>query len=765
MRRVNPWRTAAGLAAAFTCCVLTAAAQAAPAPELGRTTSWAFDPPEDKFTEDALLDLRHLNEKVAGEKGFIALSEDGMGFVDGAGEPIRFWSVVSDLYRKSPQEMETHCRFLAKIGVNMVRMHASISPKGENADLFGVDRKEIDGIWRFVAIARKHGIYSTISPYWPNSWHLKDAGQYWGIEGYETKGSEPWGILFFNERLQQGYKAWVKALYTPTNPYTGIPLKDEPAVAIIQVMNEDSLLFYTFQHIKPPQRKLLRTKFGEWLTGKYGSLDKAKAAWGGTAHKNDDFAAGEAGMYDTWEFTAAYGAHPPAGRAERMADQLEFMGWIQHKFYADIGDYYHNELGCKQLVNAMNWKSGDPVLLDDVERWTYTANEVLAVNRYTGGVHVGQNRGYRIDPGHQFVNMSVLRNPGKVPVALKQAVGHPMLITECAWVHPNLYQSEGPTLAAAYMSMNGVDSLYWFAANQPRWLLDPRRTFWRVGDSYALDKWSGCVPGQMGMFPANALAFRKGYIEAADEPVVYEERSLENMWSRATPIISEGGKFDPNRDAGDYAPESTIKQDVSRLAFLVGPVHVKLGGDERNSRVADLSRYIDDDKGVVRSVTGQIELDHKIGLLTVNTPKYRAVAGFLKDAGGRFELGDVTIRSDNDYATIIVTALDGRPIAESGQVLVQVGTVARLSGWTTVEDTFEANKQPVQGRRIVNTGRPPWRIKNTQATLTIANPAVMKAVLLDINGYAARAVPVSTEGGAVTIELPADTMYLVLSAR
>ena len=52
---------------------------------------WAFHYPGDSFTDEALLDLRYLNEAYAGEHGFIGLSEDGESFVRGDGESIRFW--------------------------------------------------------------------------------------------------------------------------------------------------------------------------------------------------------------------------------------------------------------------------------------------------------------------------------------------------------------------------------------------------------------------------------------------------------------------------------------------------------------------------------------------------------------------------------------------------------------------------------------------------------------------------------------------------
>jgi hypothetical protein len=37
---------------------------------------WSFSYPGNKFTDEALLDLRYLNENETGENGFIKLSED-----------------------------------------------------------------------------------------------------------------------------------------------------------------------------------------------------------------------------------------------------------------------------------------------------------------------------------------------------------------------------------------------------------------------------------------------------------------------------------------------------------------------------------------------------------------------------------------------------------------------------------------------------------------------------------------------------------------
>ncbi|MFN4242518.1 MAG: hypothetical protein ACK4PI_04695 [Tepidisphaerales bacterium] len=723
----------------------------------GLDTAWAFEPDDDDFKPGALWDLRGLNERVAGETGFIRLSEDGRSFVRGDGTPIRFWGVVSDGIGFTPEQMETHCKFLAKRGINMIRLHLNLPDTSPGSRMDRLNQRDLDRTFRFISVARRHGIYITISPFWA---HMR-APASWGIEDYADR--QIWGLMFFNPDLQEAYRSWTRQLYTTVNPYTGLALKDDPAVAIVQVKNEDSLLFWTFQDVRPAQRRLIGRQFGQWAAGKYGSLEKAFEAWGGPTVEGDDPAAGVVGFRLIWHLTQPPPADPR--QRQRLDDQTEFLARTQYNFYAMV-EKHLRELGVRSLTNAMNWRSADPVLLDDAERWSYTAMSLPATNNYINGLHLGENNGYRIDPGHRFTNISALLTPTAFPGNLKQTAGRPMIVTESTWVHPNLYQSEGPLMVAAYFSLTGVDTMYWFAANTPTFLADPRRMFWRVGDSYALDKWSCSTPMLAAQWPAYALAFRKGYVKPADRPVVSEHRALTDLWQRRVPIISESGRFDPNRDEGSFAVQSPIKQEVDRLAFLVGPVEVTYDSDPARSVVTDLSPYIDRERGVVRSVTGELQLDHRRGVLTVDAPKLQAVGGFLKGAGGEFRTADVTFRSDNEYATLGVVPLDDQPIAASRKLLVQVGTTARLSGWTTRPERFRAGGRDddpeVDGEVIVATGSPPWLVAHTLATLRVRNPHLSRATVTDINGYPAGDVPVRREGDTLVLELPKDAMFVVL---
>ena len=716
--------------------------------------TWPFVPERDTFRSDALLDLRSLNESTAGEHGFIRLTTDKSGFARGDGTPIRFWGLTTYVQNdKSPADLAHHARFLAKRGVNLVRVHGHLQSHDKNPRLTDADPRAIDAAWRLVAAMKKEGIYTSISPYW--SADLKHVPASWGIEGWPV-GQSPVGLLFFNPKLQEGYKAWLKALLSPINPHTGVPLAKDPALAMIHLQNEDSLLFWTVQGIKGKQLELLGKQFGDWANKKYGSIAAARRAWDGASMAEDDPSRGVLGIHLIWQMTQPH----TGGLKKRLDDQLHFFAETMYRFNAEIERYLREDLGCQQLVNAGNWRTADSMRLNDAERWSYTANEVIAVNTYYSPVHIGPDRGWRIDKNDRFEDVSVLLNPRAFPLAIKQVAGHPMMITETHWVPPVSYQSEAPFLAAAYQSLTGVDVLYWFSTGEVEWSSQDRADW----DSASRAKWAIATPMMLGQFPAAALMFRRGDV-ARGKPVVVEHRSLDQIWKRVPPKIVEDPGFDPNRDQGDVARRSNGQQAVDPLAYLIGPVEVFYGSDPSKTRVADLSRDIDRKNRVVTSNTGQLSWDYLHGICMLRSPAAQGATGFLSRVSV-IGLGDVTIRSQNDYATVLVVSLDGLPLSRSASVLIQVGTHARPTGWADHKVTFtaEGSKEIIQGRQIDSTGSMPWAIDDTRIRVQLRNTKVTSAIPLDINGDSKTAVPIRRTDDTIELELPNDVLYVVLKA-
>ena len=110
--------------------------------------------------------------------------------------------------------------------------------------------------------------------------------------------------------------------------------------------------------------------------------------------------------------------------------------------------------------------------------------------------------------------------------------------------------------------------------------------------------------------------------------------------------------------------------------------------------------------------------------------------------------------------------LDDRPLSESRKILVQMGTVARPSGWIARDRSVEAGGSKHDGFQILRKGNPPILIANTDAEVEIANPTLTSAVALDINGLPMETeVKVSRRGGKLRLTLPPDALYTVVSAE
>ena len=734
--------------------------------------TWPFSPPRDTFSAESLLDLRSLNEKVAGETGFVRSNADG-DFVRGDGQALRFWAVNTNvagrtdsarpLWPQGAPDLARHARFLAKRGVNMVRLHQQLSPdlkSTPSAAFTDINESERDAVWRTVAAMRKEGIYTTLSPYWASPMKFARG---WNMTGGPNQTAT--GLLFFDPTLQAAYKVWLRKLLTEKNPYTGIALVNDPSLAILQLQNEDSLLFWSVNSIKGPQRQALERRFGAFLTRKYGSLDSTAEAWKGAGDSGDAPQDSRMALLNLWELTQAATSWPllgdprdlRGGKAIRRADQTEFYARTMHEFNAEMVRYLRKELGVRQLVNAGNWKTGSTALLNDAERWSYTAAEVDAANVYNGGIHKGPNNGWAIVPGDQFTNESILRTPQLLPINLKQTQGRPMLLTEGNWVMPNNFGAEGPFLISAYASLNGVDAYYWFSTGDEGWT-PPQSANGYLPDSQG--KWIFGTPEILGSFPAAALAYRMGYI-ARGTPVLQEVRTLQDLWQRKPPLLSEATSFDPNRDSGDQAATGTRATGLPGSAFLVGPALASFGtGSVAASRVADLSAWVHGD--TVRSNTAQLVWDAKKGFCTINAPQVQGVVAHFT-GNPSHQLDDVRFTASNAFGAAMAVSMDGAPLKQSGRILLQYATQSRPNGWRESPATVALDGgQSAAGFTVQAVGQSPWLVQRARLEVEIRNPGLKSATELDMNGMPVRAIELQRSANGVSLRFPPAAMYVVL---
>src|SRR6185369_8694604 len=108
---------------------------------------------------------------------------------------------------------------------------------------------------------------------------------------------------------------------------TGRTLLEEPAVAALEIQNEDSLFFWTFSEdrIPDPQLRILEKMLGDWLVKKYGSLESAMAKWNGPKVKRDATSEGRVGFRPLWAMFNE--------KTLRDQDTARFLLEVQTRFY------------------------------------------------------------------------------------------------------------------------------------------------------------------------------------------------------------------------------------------------------------------------------------------------------------------------------------------------------------------------------------------------------------------------------------------------
>ncbi|MGE5393908.1 MAG: hypothetical protein ACM3P1_04135, partial [Candidatus Saccharibacteria bacterium] len=128
----------------------------------------------------------------------------------------------------------------------------------------------------------------------------------------------------------------------------------------------------------------------------------------------------------------------------------------------------------------------------------------------------------------------------------------------------------------------------------------------------------------------------------------------------------------------------------------------------------------------------------------------------------KYDLGKVSITSQNNYAAIWVVAMDNMDIDRSKKVLIQVGTVYQPTGWKDEEVDFKGDNQNLHGFKIIDTGRMPWQADDTRVTVELANTGLKKASLLDAAGYVIGNVPLHKAKGKIGLTLPSNAMYVMV---
>ncbi len=689
-------------------------------------TGWFNFPQFDTLLAPSPIDLSYLNEKQAGDNGFIQVK--GENFVQ-RDQPIRFLGVgASREVSRMPHEMiDTLARFLARKGVNLVRYHSPFFQlEGPNAGQ--VIDEDIDNLFYLIAALKKQGIYTHLSIYFPVWFKPGGSGRFAGLTS-----QTPFAINFFNRDFQEMERDWWRALLTRPNPYTGRALKEDPAVMGVEILNEDSLFFWTFDYKNIPaeQMAILEGMFADWLARKYGSLAKAFEEWKAN-HKRDDLAEHRAGFMPLWEL-----CQEPI--TPRKRDTARFLGETQKQYFDGQYQFLRQEIGFKGVICGSNWRTANTRLLGALDKWTQVGCDFYDHHGYYGAWSK-----HEPDDTVWYASRSLSAwdtGPGEarrelqLPFLSATIAGKPGMVSEYAWIGHNDYRAELSMIVSALASQAGLDAMVLFSlSSRPAWLATTKQN------------WPVLTPSSIGMFPGKALVFRKGLV-AETEPQAEAFINVEEMLNLSGNGFTDTGANDANR-AGEG--RDTSRQGIEMEYFAYGKVAAKFTNGKTETRKSEIHNFYDPDLGLLTSANGQIHWPYKRGIFTLRAPQTQGVSGYLSRAG-LVELPDMVVQSPLPFGVVWAISIDDRPLAQSQKILLQVMSEEK-------NHDFQTKGEPQ--RKIVDRGRSPLQVRELTGTVRFlrSDAPELKVTALDSNGCVK-----GNAGTADNINLQPDTIYYLIS--
>jgi len=663
------------------------------------------------------------------------------------GKPIKLWGInvcYSDC--APPKELaDRRAEFYARNGINAVRLHkyadgpgwAGIQSQGSFAQF---DSAALDRMDYFVAKLKEKGIYVKLSPTFGVKLGQNDKSavpyhaEFGAINGADGRIETRHGSIFLSKELQDLQIAQTVRLLQHKNPYTGLTYAQDPAIAIVEMFNEDSVLFYGTQDRLqkiPTLRNRVAAEFATWLRAKYGNEAGLKKAWGDgglntfasegfpgeSLDKGYVVPAGNPWFYDPDQLNGSQ-----RNRARRLLDTMEFLTGLQDRFYTRF-DKAVRASGYSGEMLASNWIAGRG-FSHYWNLWSDSKVGMIDRHNYFGGGEEG-----RIN------DASMLAKPGSgiFSTGATQVAGRPFSLSEWIHVFPNEWGAEGPAILGAYgMGLQGWDVSFIF---QNR---DDGTFSSRIGR----DQWDATAPQIMGLFPGLSRMVHRGDVKES-ELVIPRHVSLSELRSGRL-------GFDDRQDAsGDVKEGDSDSVPVGSLA--VGRNVVVFGDSAKPTPRFDLSGHMKD--GAMVSSTGQLKWtggrSRKSGFFTLNTPGTKGVVGFAK--GQTLDLGGDIFRLDSKFASLTATVLErDATLANAKRVLITAIARARSAD------------SKISGSMMLVNGKGPVVMEPVSASIKFQRSGTPKVSILDAYGRKTGQT-VSLVGGALNIDGRKDrTCYYLI---
>lgn len=483
-------------------------------------------------------------------------------------------------------------------------------------------------------------------------------------------------------------------------------LRGNPALAMVEVSNESSLVWAWQQRkwaatVPPGYADELHARWQAWLVTRYGSVAQACAAWGTCAAGqtavpllSPDDAAGGDRMIDSVQRRVGrladrwFGgdADKPTGAALRTQEFLSFLAETDRAYFARMRRVVHEETDALVPVTGTQMAFGGVLNFDANADMDYI-DEHFYVDHPESGADwqrdwYVRNLAATGDAMQRIQAISFRRDSRK-----------PFVVSEFNQPFPNRHGAEILPVMALVASMQDWDGLFFFdyaqEADSPRAPTSFSLTGnWGqlalAGQSAALFRGAQATPLSTRLDVPLGRAARRAI--AADPSY----GALETYLSSKLGLSSERGW-------------------QARIAVDLAPV-----GAPPAATNPPVAPYV--------SPTGQVRYDPTRQLLSFQGGQRWTVIG----TPGETRVGDSAFGArfadgPAQYATLMIDALDDRPLADSRRLLVSLG------GATT---GTQPGSQPLRPKALVRhrTDRDAWSIEpDPSATPAASGPRASQA--------------------------------------
>ncbi len=252
----------------------------------------------------SITDLSGWLEKPAGKSGHVHIGEDAHFY---AGDKrIRFLGVNMSFSAGMPakEDGERIVARMAKFGINVVRFHHMDTASWPNGirsrgakTATDLDPDALARLDYFIAQLKQHGIYANINLLVGRRFSAADGLP---VEIQKLDWKDQHVVGFWNAAHLESQKQYARALLMHVNPHTKSDYTREPAVAFVEINNENGLVHAwlsghvdTFPEVFTIE---LQQQWNTWLQRRYGNEAKLRAAWSAGAKplgvellRNNDF--------------------------------------------------------------------------------------------------------------------------------------------------------------------------------------------------------------------------------------------------------------------------------------------------------------------------------------------------------------------------------------------------------------------------------------------------------------------------------------------